>query len=103
MIWICIVACLAAAVYSWLLRRNDAVYQFLLKLVDMADVAAMRILYDESLSSDVRCEKYAKLNAIIDRYSYDRMLCSLRPLKLEAWFTEEETKILTGTDSEIIV
>ncbi|MDE5902806.1 MAG: hypothetical protein K2H21_06270 [Muribaculaceae bacterium] len=65
-------------------------------MIDMASDVAIRILYDESLSLDARSKKWGKPYDIVERYSYDRMLYSLRPLKLEAWFTEEEIKILTG-------
>ncbi len=33
---------------------------------------------------------------VLDKHSYESMLYSTKPLKLEAWFTEQEIKILKG-------
>lgn len=37
-----------------------------------------------------------KAYEICDKYNYEDMLYSLKPLTLEAWYTEEEIKILKG-------
>ena len=92
MIWVYIIACipiLGIAFVLWHSERNEAVFRFRTELIDMASDAAIRILFDGG-------KEWHKPYDIVERYSYDRMLYSLRPLKLEAWFTEEEIKILTG-------
>lgn len=39
---------------------------------------------------------YQRLNDLYNRYSFDDMLYSSRPLRLEAWYTEEEIKDMKG-------
>lgn len=66
-------------VSSYILWRNDKVLDFRLKIIEAF------------LSANRRGIKNP-----LEKYSYEDMLYSIKPLKLEAWFTEEEIKILKG-------
>lgn len=72
-----------------LLYRNDKVGQFRLKLIDMAHMATRKAIH--SGMDDI-----GRAYELCDKYSYEDMLYSLKPLTLEAWYTEEEIKILKG-------
>lgn len=63
----------------YLLLRNGKVYDFRTKIIESANLA-----------------NYREVKKLHDKYSYEKMLFSFKPLKLEAWFTEEEIKILKG-------
>lgn len=68
------------------LYRNDKVYEFRYKILD---------LESERHSEAIRQGLFFKRLNLIDKHSYDDMLRSFKPLKLENWFTEEEIKYLT--------
>lgn len=55
----------------YLLIRNEMVYKFMMKLIDI----------DREYNTK-----------LINKYTYSRMLFSLKRLKLTSWFTEEELK-----------
>lgn len=63
----------------YLLLRNGKVCDFRIKFIKFANLA-----------------NYKEVIKLHDKYSYEEMLYSFKPLKLEAWFTEEEIKILKG-------
>lgn len=84
----------------FILPRNHKVAKFRMKLI-----AAVYDKLDDKLSSYKddsdylkNAEEYQKLNvglkAIIDKYTYEEMLYSFCPLKLENWFTKEEIELL---------
>ena len=67
-------------------RRCDAVADFSHKLVDMAyDYNGRRIVEGELDYKDA-------YNWFEEKWTFEQMLYSTKPLKLEAWFTEEEIK-----------
>lgn len=71
---------------SYMYRRCDAVADFSHKLIDMAyDYNVRRIVEGELNYSDAYDWFYEK-------WTFEQMLYSIQPLKLEAWFTEEELK-----------
>ena len=80
----------------YFLIRNDNVLYFRLNYVRNAYNYLRKTLYCCTNEEDL--DEYYKLrdrvNNAIDRYSYDKMLYSFKPLKLEYWFTEEEIKYL---------
>lgn len=63
----------------YILNRNDKVRDFRIGIVDSVPIG-----------------HWEKAKKIIDKYTYDDMLYSIKPLKLESWYTEDEIKILTG-------
>lgn len=74
---------------SYILYRNKKVGRFRMMLISMAQVAAGRAIY----RGEYDIEKYYGL---CDKYSYNDMLFSFKPLTLEAWYVEEEIKMLKG-------
>lgn len=70
-------------------RRNDAVAEFRKEILRMASEESKRRIHANR-------EDYLVPYDIMDRYSYVQMFDSDKPLNLEAWFTEEEIKILKG-------
>lgn len=67
----------------YLLFRNNKVYKFRTRIIDLET--------DKYLA-----EKSYEKNPyeLHDRYTYDEMLYSFKPLKLEDWFTKEEVESL---------
>lgn len=70
----------------WLLFRNGKVYTFRTMIVNLESKRHIEA---------VRQGLYFKPLYLHDKYSYNDMLYSFRPLKLRKWFTEEEIKYLT--------
>ena len=66
----------------YLLVRNSKVYKFTLKLIDLACAYNIRHLQD--LYDDNAYEWFC------DKYSYEKLLFSFKPLSLKYWFTEDE-------------
>lgn len=85
---------LVFAVYF--LIRNDKVLYFRLNYTRNAYNYLYKTLHCCIDEEDL--DEYYKLrNRVyntIDRYSYNKILFSFKPLKLEYWFTEEEIKYL---------
>ncbi len=82
-----IVLFLLLAIPVYLFKRNDNVYKFREYLLD--------IIYKDYINNEHYLNK--KLD-IYYKYSYHRMLLSIKPLKLEVWYSEEEIKILKGEE-----
>lgn len=70
----------------YILNRNNKVAAFRGKLIDMSSEYNKRRINEHDF--DYKCAYEWFLN----KYTYKRMLYSFKPLKLEAWFTEEEIK-----------
>ena len=80
--------------------RNRKTYQF----TRMYGDAAFQVVGDflNSLHNDKELqekeEEYRKLKKmcrqIVDKYSYEQILFSLKPFKLESWFTPEEVEFI---------
>lgn len=71
----------------YMLYRNDKVCAFRKEILRMAGKESKRRIYEGRAD-------FLDAYDILDKYSYGRMLFSIRPLKLEAWFTEKEIKEL---------
>lgn len=83
-------ACVIGITISmYVLHRNDKVYEFRQGIIDMASKAARRRI-------DENRDDYLAPHSLLNKHTYDQMLYSFKPLKLEAWFTEEEVKTLQG-------
>lgn len=78
---------LVAIVCCYILFRNEKVYKFNIYILNLTSAYCERRILEDNISYediDNIYDKYAR------KYSYDDMLYSLKPLKLEYWFTEEE-------------
>lgn len=93
-LFICLSILLVLSIYF--LIRNDNVLDFRLNYVRNAYDYLYKTLHCCINEEDLY--EYDKLCDIvwdaIDRYSYEKMLFSFKPLKLEYWFTEEEIEYL---------
>lgn len=76
----------AIALGCYKFNRNIKVYDFRMKIIDMEHKR-----YDEAIRQGL----HFKYRGLAKKYSYDDMLNSFKPLKLENWFTEEEIHYLT--------
>lgn len=96
-LWI-LIAIIIAAIY--LLWRNNKVYNFRIKIIDDCHNVLNNFL--DSLKDDEelyeRYEEYkyleTKKDEILSKYSYESMVFSLKPLKLERWYTKEEIEFM---------
>ena len=80
--------------------RNDAVCRFRIAYMNYCTDVVLSFL--DSLKNDAELverrtqyEQICKIkDTIIDKYSYNKLLFSLKPLKLKNWFTEEEIEFM---------
>lgn len=85
-----VVATFAVWGSMYFLIRNDRVLSFSRKVIDLCHERNMRMIHQFAPNSLNSFELfYEKLP------SYESMLYSFKPLKLESYFTEEEIKELT--------
>ena len=70
----------------YIFNRNDSVYRYRMRLADRC--------YRKAQSDAKRCKVTDIWSIIMDKHSYDDMLVSIKPLRDEYWFTEEELKML---------
>lgn len=75
LILICILL-LAYIKHFYLLARNDRVRDFRLYILDLNP------------------NKIPESIELYEKYSYEQMLYSFKPLRLECWFTKEELKTI---------
>lgn len=66
--------------------RIDKVYKFRCEIIDLE--------FERHLEAIGQGLFFKHLN-LVDKHSYDEMLRSFKPLRLENWFTEEEIEYLT--------
>ena len=66
--------------------RHDKVAYFRRRIIDMA------FAYDLTGDDDV---KLKKAEEICNKWSYDQMLYSFKPLNFETWYDEDEIRFLT--------
>lgn len=90
---VCISVLLVASIANtlFLVFRNEKTARFREDILDMIYVATLKRISDDR--SD-----WHKLYDLIDKHSYNRMLYSFKPFKLEAWFTDAEIKMLKGDE-----
>lgn len=74
--------------YLW--KRNNEVRDFKMNVSNLCYERAIRIIKQKKWDNLPDWYLYDKLP------SYDSMLWSFKPLKLESYYTEEEIKELTG-------
>lgn len=97
---ICVVGLIYAEHIS---RRNPKVYEFLTQVVDSGFSELKVKLKEIDTNWDdgrfkAAIEEYDRLSnkiySLVTKYSYERLLYSLKPLEFEKWYTEEEIKLL---------
>ena len=83
-----LIACVLITVLSlYFLYRIDKVYKFRRYIIELCFKAQAR-----SVNNGIfNLEQY---DAIYYKHSYNDMLYSFKPLKLEKWFTKEEIELL---------
>lgn len=95
MITICIIilvlCSVALAATTYLGFRNFKVRNFCTSLIEMSYMYEMRRLRDLKEFGTERQTRSA-FDWFASKYSYEQFLYSLKPLKLEYWYTEEELK-----------
>jgi hypothetical protein len=92
-----IVILVAAIYYFW---RNKNVHNFRIEVINKCYDVLISFL--DSLKDDKELnERYEQLerlkmkkDEILSKHSYYSMLFSLKPLKLEHWYTEEEIEFM---------
>jgi hypothetical protein len=97
-LFVILVSVLVVAIY--LLWRNNKVYAFRIEVIDKC----YNVLSDflDSIKDDEelyeRYEEHEQLDMkrdeILLKHSYESMLFSLKPLKLERWYTKEEIEFM---------
>lgn len=79
-----IIVFLALIVLTYVLIRNEKVFNF-------------REYIRECIYENYNGDDYFQIRqTLYDKYSYDDLLYSIKPLKLEYWYTEEEIKVMKG-------
>lgn len=84
------------SILTVLLIRNERVLRFRIHIAECA------YNYERDLLSAVSCGEIfdisefnmKRADAIVDKWSYDRMLYSLKPLKVEYWYADDEIDFL---------
>ena len=71
------------------LSRNDKVYKFRVYIANLIYSKACDMINDGASHQDI-----FKLWDVLDDISYDEMLYSFKPLKIECWFTDDELELL---------
>lgn len=67
----------------YFIKRNNKVYDFRMEIIDLTHSG---IMLDKEL--------FYKRMYLSDKHSYNKMLYSFKPLKLEYWYTPEEIKLI---------
>ena len=82
-------------IFIYLDIRNDRVYVFSKHIINCSHEEVQRVIYEDI---DRAKQLYRRLDEIYNRDSYDKMLYSIKPLKVKYWFTEEEIKTFNLSD-----
>lgn len=78
--YVLIVCSIGVIISMYVLIRNNKVYKFRTHLIDL-------------IYKDVGNNFWEK-KELLDKYTYNNMLYSFKPLKMECWFTDDELKSL---------
>lgn len=83
-----LIICALSLVYLlYILKRNYEVHSFRSYIIDRLHEAKIRAINKGIFYLD-------EYDDIYDKYSYNDMLYSFKPLKLEYWFTQEEIDLM---------
>nr|DAH58157.1 MAG TPA: hypothetical protein [Bacteriophage sp.] len=84
--------CLAEIVFSFYkLKRNEQVHEFRLLILELTSQNCKRRIRSASNISEFSHSLDA-YDWFANKYSYNDMYNSFKPLTLEAWYTEDELK-----------
>lgn len=86
---------MALVIAVYLDIRNDRVCAFLKNIIDCSHDEIQRVLYEDI---DRGKQLLKQIKKIYNQNTYERMLYSIKPLKVKYWFTEEEIKTFNLTD-----
>lgn len=85
-----LIVCSIGAISSmYILIRNKKVCKFRVYIADLIYSKLCNMIADGAYYQDI-----SYLWDMLKDISYDEMLFSFKPLKMECWFTEEELKLL---------
>lgn len=85
------VSCTIGLFYTmWMMKRNYKVFILKKKIAELTYEFGMRHIFDEGNQSIEAWDWFC------NKYTYEEMLHSRKPLTLEAWYTEEELKRITS-------
>lgn len=82
-------------IFIYLDIRNNQVCVFSKHIIDCSYKEVQRVTCEDI---DRAKQLYRRLDDICNRNSYDKMLYSIKPLKVKYWFTEEEIKTFNLSD-----
>lgn len=81
MINVLIMCTIGIIISIYLLNRNSKVYKF-------RSYITIKFIYKVNANNRWNAMR------LLDKHTYEKMLFSLKPLKMEYWFTKEELKLL---------
>lgn len=90
---------LVVAEWYFCIYRNNRVLKLSLEIIDLCAEYNYRIVKSDPSKYGYDLSKLdPKDNAFewFDKYSYHQMIFSFKPLKLEAWYTQEEINKIKG-------
>lgn len=89
MSYVLIVCSIGVIISMYALIRNNKVYKFRCYIADLIYSRACDMIDDEVSYQDT-----SYLWNMLNNISYEEMLYSFKPLKMECWFTDDELKLL---------
>jgi hypothetical protein len=87
--YVLIVCSIGVIISMYVLIRNNKVFKFRVYIADLIYSRAYDMINDGASHRDV-----FGLWDMLDDISYEEMLYSFKPLKMECWFTDDELKSL---------
>jgi hypothetical protein len=69
--------CIVLCILVYLLYRNNKVSMFRSDIIELV----------------YRSDNWIELHKLYDKYDYDEMVFSIKPLKLSSWYTKEEIEM----------
>ena len=87
--YVLIVCSIGVIISMYVLIRNNKVCKFRMYIADLIYSRACDMINDGAYHGDI-----FGLWDMLDDISYEEMLYSFKPLKMECWFTDDELKSL---------
>ena len=95
-----VVATVGLVICFYFGTRNEEVYEFRMAVIDKVFDKITKKLWSYGSDAELTAhyneyrEYKDKLKQIKQKHTYDEMLYSFKPLKMEKWFTPEELELL---------